>query len=181
MPSGVVPHCRSCLLVWCLTIGHACWRATSLYAMPAGPFCTATDILTSWVQRDGYKSSATLTEVPLHQNCLLIRNHSQICLLVQCNSIRHACRVHLLRYTCFIRASPSGKKSGMLQIHLICLQVRCGSHGYVKLISYQPGGHLENVKFWVMHQLHHWNVTRMMSVTQESVKSAFCMQIPVSG
>ena len=27
-----------------------------------------------------------------------------------------------------------------------------------------------------MHQLHHWDVTRMMSVTQESVKSAFCMQ-----
>ena len=28
-----------------------------------------------------------------------------------------------------------------------------------------------------MHQLHHWDVTRMMSVTQESVKLAFCMQI----
>ena len=54
----------------------------------------------------------------------------------------------------------------MLQIHQICLQVRCGSQG---------------------HQLHHWDVTRMMTVTQESVKSAFCMHcvifwsLPVSG
>ena len=29
-----------------------------------------------------------------------------------------------------------------------------------------------------MHQLHHWDVTRIMSVPQESVKSVFCMQIP---
>ena len=48
--SGVVPHCRSCLLVRCINICHACWRGTSLYAMPAGPFCTSTDILTNWVQ-----------------------------------------------------------------------------------------------------------------------------------
>ena len=96
MPSGVVPHCKPCLLVWCLTIGHACWRGTTLYTMPAGPFCTSTDILTSSVQRD----EGWLQEVPLHQTCLLIQCHSQTCLLVQCNSIRHACWVHLFRYTC---------------------------------------------------------------------------------
>ena len=111
--------------------------------MPAGPFCTSTNILTSWVQRDGYKSGATLTEVPLRQTCLLIRCHSQICLLVQCNSFRHACWVHLSRYMCLLSASPSGKKPGMLQIHQTCLQVRCGSHGFVKLVSNQPGRHLE--------------------------------------
>ena len=33
-------------------------------------------------------------------------------------------------------------------------------------------------KFSVMHQLHHWDVTMMMSVTQGTVKSAFCMQFP---
>ena len=29
--------------------------------------------------------------------------HSQVCLLVQCNSIRHVCWVHLLRYVCFVK------------------------------------------------------------------------------
>ena len=101
MPVGVVPHYRSCLLVWCLTIDHAYWRVTSLYAMSAGLFCTSTNILISLVQREeGWlQSDATLKDVPL-QTCLLIRCHSQICLLVQYNSIRHTCWVHLIRYTC---------------------------------------------------------------------------------
>ena len=47
----------------------------------------------------------------------------------------------------------------------------------LKLVSYHPGCHLEYIKFSMMHQLHHLDVTRMMSVTQESVKLAFCMQI----
>ena len=52
MPSGVVPHYRSCLLVfvphyqpyllvWCLTIGHACWSNA-----------TATDSFTSRVKME---------------------------------------------------------------------------------------------------------------------------------
>ena len=41
-----------------------------------------------------------------------------------------------------------------------------------------PGQHLEYIKFRVMHQLYHWDVTRMMSVTQESEKSALHTQIP---
>ena len=57
-------------------------------------------------------------------------------------------------------------------MHQACLQVRCCSHGFGKLISYKPGRHLEYIK------LHHWDVTMMMSVTQESVKSALCMQFP---
>ena len=68
--------------------------------------------------------------MPLHQTCLLIQCHSQTCLLVQCSSIRHACWVHLFRYTCLKSVSPSSKTSGMLQIHQTCLQVRCGSHGF---------------------------------------------------
>ena len=217
--------------------------------MPAGPFCTSMDILTSWVQRvdgwlqvwcysyrgvitsemsadlvplsdmpdytvqlyqtcmlgsfiqihvfgqltfwlvecrgtrDGYKSGATLTEVPLHQTCLLIR-----CLLRHAclNSATLSCTVQLYQ-TCmlgsFIQSHLfvkcfSTRKSGMLQIHQTCLQVRCSSHRVVKRISYQPGRHLEYIKFWVMHQLHHWDVTRMMCVTPESVNSAFCTQIP---
>ena len=52
--------------------------------------------------------------------------------------------------------------------------------GKVRLprVGYQSGRHLECIKFCLMHHLHHWDVTRMMSVTPESVKSAYCMQIP---
>ena len=113
MPVGVVPHYRSCLLVWCLTAGHVFWCGASLWAMPVGvvphyrPCLLVRFVLQPtfglvecWRKRDGYKSGATLTEVPLHQTCLLIQCYSQICLLVQCNSIRHACWVHLFRYTC---------------------------------------------------------------------------------
>ena len=110
MPSGVVPHCRSCLLVWCLTIGHACWRGISLYLMPAGPFCTSTDILTSWVQREGeclqvwcysYRGAITsdmsadpmpLSDMPactvhLYQTCML-GSFIQIHVFEKCISIR---------------------------------------------------------------------------------------------
>ena len=105
MPSVVVPHCRPCLLVWCLTIGHACWCGTSLSAMSVvvvpqyrpcllawylniGHACWAVAIVQPifYWEKDGYKSGATCTEVPLHQICLLIRRYSHICLLVQCNS-----------------------------------------------------------------------------------------------
>ena len=113
MPVGVVSHYRSCLLVWCLTVSHVFWCGASLYAMPVGVVphyrpCLLVRFalqLTFWLvecrrKRDGYKSGATLTEVTLHETRLLIRCHSQICLLVQCNSIRHACWVHLFRNTC---------------------------------------------------------------------------------
>ena len=135
MPVGVVPHYRSCLLVWCLTVGHVFWCGDSLYAMPVGVVphyrpsllvCFALQP-TFWKvecrpKRDRYKSGASLTEVLLHHTCLLIWCHSQICLLVQCNSIRHACWVHLFRYTCLLSASPPGKKAGILviQLHQIC-------------------------------------------------------------
>ena len=36
MPSGVVPHYRPCLLMWCLLIGHAFRCSVSLSAMHAG-------------------------------------------------------------------------------------------------------------------------------------------------
>ena len=76
MPVGVVPHYRPCLLVWYLTIGHAFWS-----------IAIAINILLvecRW-KKDGYKSGATCTEVPLYQTCLMIRCFSQKCLLVQCN------------------------------------------------------------------------------------------------
>ena len=115
MSAGVVLLYLLYLLVWCLTISRVCWYGVSLstvpagvvlhighnfwcgtllYAMPAGQFCNSIQPTFRLVECrrkwDGYKSGATLTEVPLHQTCLLIWCHSQICLLVQCNSIRHA-------------------------------------------------------------------------------------------
>ena len=109
MSVGVVPHYRPCLLV--------------RFALQL-TFCLV-ECRGKW---GGYKSCATLTEVPLHQTCLLIQCHPQTCLLVQYSSIIHACWVHLIRIHVFV--SPSGKTSGMLQIHQTCLQVRCGSHGF---------------------------------------------------
>ena len=35
MPSGVVPHYQPCLLVCCITIGHAFWYGASLSAKPS--------------------------------------------------------------------------------------------------------------------------------------------------
>ena len=86
MPVSMVPYYRPCLLECYLTIGHSCWSVA-----------TATNILLvecRW-KRSHYKSCATLTEVQLHQICLLILDHSQIRLLVQCNSIRYACWIYL--------------------------------------------------------------------------------------
>ena len=91
MHVGEVPHYRPCLFPWYFTIDHACWS-----------IATATDILLvecRW-KKNGYTSSIALTEVPLHQTCLLIWCNSRICLLLQCKSIRHACWVHLFRYAC---------------------------------------------------------------------------------
>ena len=126
VPAGVVPHYMLCLLVWCLTFSHACWCGASLLAMSVGVvpqyrpcllvWYSATDILLvgcRW-EKDGNKSGVTCKEVPLHQTCLLILCRSHICLLVQCNSVRHACWVHLFRYG-FCSASPSGKASSLLQ------------------------------------------------------------------
>ena len=111
MPSGVVPHCRSCLLVCCLNIGHACWRGTSLMILPAGPFfCISIDILTSLVQTEegwlqgwcySYRGAITsdmfadpvpfsdmpACSVQLYQTCML-GLFIQIHVFVKCFSIR---------------------------------------------------------------------------------------------
>ena len=163
MPSGVVPHCRSYLLVWCLTIGHVCWRGTSLKALPAGPFCTSTNILTSWVQREvgwlqalcySYRGAITsdmsadpvpLLDMPactvqLYQTRML-GSFIQINVLVKCISI-----IQDIWYV----TNPPDMPTGKVWLPRVC---------------YQSGRHLEYIKFWVMHQLHHWDVTRMMSET----------------
>ena len=97
MPVGVVPHYRSCLLVWRLTVSHFFWCGASLQAMPVGVVTHYRPCLlvrfalqtTFWLvecrrKRGGYKSGATLTEVPLHQTCLLIMSGS-------CATLRNTC------------------------------------------------------------------------------------------
>ena len=91
MPVGVVPHYRPCLLAWYFTKCHAFWSiATTINLLL---------VECRW-KKGGYKSGATCTEMPLYQTCLMIWCHSQICLLVQCNYIRHACWVHEFIYAC---------------------------------------------------------------------------------
>ena len=156
MSFGLVPHCMLCFLVWWLTIGHVCWCSNAQSAMPVGmvPYyrpcllechlpighscwsvATAINIILlefRW-KRAGYKSGATLTEGPLHQICLPILFHSQMCLFVQCNSIRHACWVHLSDTHFFVK----------------CFSIKqdIWSHGFVKLVSNHTGHHLEYIKF----------------------------------
>ena len=68
-------------------------------------------------------------------------------MLVQCSSTRHACWVHLFRYACLYNVALPGKASGLLQMHQTWLQVGLCSHGFVKLVGYHPGRHLEYIKF----------------------------------
>ena len=91
MPVGVVPNYRPCLLPWYLTIGHAfCSIATAINSL----------LVDCRWKKGGYMSGTTCTEVPLYQTCLMIQCHTQICLLVQCTYIRHACWVHEFIYAC---------------------------------------------------------------------------------
>ena len=51
---------------------------------------------------DGYKLGATLTGVHITSDMSSdpVPLSDTICMHVQCNSIRHACLVHLFRYKC---------------------------------------------------------------------------------
>ena len=92
--------------------------------------------------RDGYKSGATLTGVPLRQTHLLIGATLRYPGLYSA-TLSDMNAGFIYPDTCVCKV----KKSGMLQIHQTCIQVRYSSLRFVKLISYQPGRHLEHVKF----------------------------------
>ena len=161
MPSDVVPQCWPCLLLWCLTIGYACWRVTSLSAMSVGVVPQYGPCLLAWYFNIGHacwsvaifydgRRMVTSLVLPVQRchyiRCLLIPRHTHICLLVQYNSIRHACWVHLFRCVylwCFsIRQgmwsvkNPSDMPTGKVLLPLVC-----------KLVGYHPGRHLEYIKF----------------------------------
>ena len=103
MYSVVVPHYRPCLLVWYLTIGHACWSVLYFNRY----FSLDIALVEGRRKMDGYKSGATLTganftsdmfadpvllsdmhtcTVQLYQTCML-GSFIQIHVFVKCLSI----------------------------------------------------------------------------------------------
>ena len=123
MPVGVLSRYMPRLLVWCLTISHDTFMCgASLLAAPVSVVPRYQTCLLVWchtirscllvlghcnphLYTNQRRMVARLELDLLLQGChyirhLLIPCHSQICLLVQCNSIRHTCLVHLFGYTC---------------------------------------------------------------------------------
>ena len=158
MPNCVLLHYRSCLLVWYLIINHACWCGSLLYTMPVGGVphyrlcllvnCHCNQYFTGRVQmEEGWLQVWCYLYRGVIISVMIIRCHSQICLLVQCNYIRHSCWVHEFIFACLKSVTLPSKLSGLLQIHQTCLQVEFCSHRVVKLVGYHPGCHLEYVKF----------------------------------
>ena len=66
MPVCVDPHYRPRLFVWYLTIGHICWSNATVIVIL---------LVKCRMKKYSCKSSATCTEVPLYQTCLLIWCH----------------------------------------------------------------------------------------------------------
>ena len=93
MPSGVVPHYQPCLLVLCLTIGHALWCGASLQAMPSGvvphyqPCLMVCCITISHAFWCGASSSTMPVGVVPHYRPYLLAFvlHYRPCLLVNCH------------------------------------------------------------------------------------------------
>ena len=106
-------------------------------------------------------SSAILTYICLYSVTLLSDIHA----------------VFIYSDTCICTASPSDKASGLLQIHITCLLVRCCSRWFVNLSAKLDAILNISNSEWCVNS-NHWDVTRMISVIQESVKFEFCMQIP---
>ena len=148
--------------------------------MSTGQFCTSSDILTNrvqteegWLQVCCYSFRGAITSDMSAD--LMSLSDMPACLATL--SDMHAGFIYSDACVCKVLLHQA-RNLICYKNHQICLQVRCSSHGFEKLISYHPECHLEYIKFWAMHCLHHWDVTSMMFVTQEAVKSAFCMQIP---
>ena len=67
MPSPVVPHYQQCILVWCLTIGHAFSCGASLSALPVGVVSHYRPCLLAWYLTIGHAcwSIATAMDILL--------------------------------------------------------------------------------------------------------------------
>ena len=88
IPAGMVSHYQRCLLVWCLTISHACcfiigcafWFGTSLSTMPVGAVPHYRPCLLVWCLTVGHVfwCGASLWTMPVcviphYRPCLLVR------------------------------------------------------------------------------------------------------------
>ena len=114
----------SCLLVWYLTISHACVCGGSLQDMPSSvvPHCRLC-LLVCWLTI-GHACWCSIARTPMSVGMV---PHYRPCLLVRCQC------------TNIWLAKCSWKRDG---------------YWFVKLVSFHPALHLEYIKFWVMHQLH---------------------------
>ena len=110
-------------------------------------------------------------------------------LLERCHYIRHGCwSCVTLRYAClYIQFCQAFMLSSFIQIHafvrcfsarVLRLQVRCRSHGFVKLVCYHPGRELEYIKFWVMQTGASLGCYKDDVCYSKISKNSICMQIP---
>ena len=142
--------------------------------MPAGPFCTSTDFLTSWVQREegwlqvwcySYRGAATsdmsADPVPLSDMPACTVQPYQICMLGLFILIHVFVKCFSIRQEIWYVTNPPDMPTGKVPLPQVCKTYQ--------LPAWRPS--------WLYQNLHHWDATRTMSVTPESVKSAFCMQI----
>ena len=117
-PAGVVPHYRSCLLVWYLTNNHACWWCVSLYAMLlVRCHCNQHFCYTSGDERGML---------------------STVVQLLSCHYIRHVCwSGATLRYACLCSETPSDMPAGALPRYQPCLLMLCPiiSHAFWRVVS----------------------------------------------
>ena len=74
MPSGVVPHHQPCLLVCCLTIGHALWCGASSSTMPVGVVPHFRPCLLAWYLTicHAFWSMATAINILLEEGWLQV-------------------------------------------------------------------------------------------------------------
>ena len=72
MPSGVVPHYQPCLLVCCLTIGHAFWCGASSSTMPVSVVPHSRPCLLAWYLTIGHCNQHFTSQVQMEEGRLQV-------------------------------------------------------------------------------------------------------------
>ena len=110
--------------------------------MPAGPFCTSTKLSTSLVQRDGYSYRGAITSdisadpVPLSDMLACTVQLYQTCMLGSFNQIHVFVKCLFIRQEIWYVTNQPDMPTGKVRLPGVC-----------NFISYQPGRHLEYIKF----------------------------------
>ena len=137
MSSGVVPHYQPCLLVCCLTIGHAFWCGASSSTMPVGVVPHYRPCLLVWCLTIGHAFWSIATSIDiLLVKCRGRRAVTSLVLPVErCHYIWHVWwSGATLRYACLYNATISDTHAGFLnssthvckvllyqtRLHLVC-------------------------------------------------------------